>query len=290
MKKLFVLSLISMLSLSTATVSFAHPSNLTHSSKPFSHKVAQVQMLKKTGISIDLNDLLHEEHSFALRDPKTGMISYTRSGDFLIMDGYFYQRGKRLQGYALAADLVGNACELSDIHLSYTIAPHATSQIDMRFNLNSNTAVVNVPFNIDDYNTFSYQLAINVYDSLGDIHLVQMFFIKKMTNDWSAYVYVDRTMSAEGHISFDTMGQIVQSESLSYITFYPMNGAASPQVFSMTFAGSTQFAIPFSVTRMDQDGNTVGDLNSILVDDIGYVTQGFTNGEKVSVGKIAIVQ
>ena len=62
-------------------------------------------------------------------------------------------------------------------------------------------------------------------------------------------------------------------------------GGASPSAITFDFGeiggtdGLSQFASPTSVAFVNQNGAEVGELSSISIDDQGYVSASFTNGE-----------
>ena len=63
------------------------------------------------------------------------------------------------------------------------------------------------------------------------------------------------------------------------------NGGASPSQVAFDFGqvggtdGLSQFASPTSVAFVNQNGAEVGELNAISIDDQGFVSASFTNGE-----------
>ena len=290
MKKACVLPAIGTMLCAVSVVAFAHSLEPGRLQSVVSHKVLRAQLSDVSSGMIDLSELLHNKHTFALRDPKSGRISYTGSGDFMVMDGYFYQNGKRLQGYTMATDLVANAYQLSDIHLTLTLPPRMTAHIDTIINLQSNAVIPEEPFTPYDSRSFNYAIVTSLYDSLGERHLAELFFVMKETNTWRTYVAVDSSVVSEGEVVFDSTGALKQTKGLTNIPFYPMTGAVSPQIFSFSLAGSTQFAMPDMVMQMNQDGAGPGYIAGYTVDDIGYLDAWFTNGEFVSAGKIAVLQ
>jgi len=274
------------LSLITITVTptvFANHSY--HVSSSVNHAVKYT--ISDTKSLIDLSDLLHSKYVFALRDPKTGNLSYTQSGEFIWKDDYLYQNRMRLQGYNISTELVDNACQLSDIKLLTLLPAHVTTQFNPVLNLDANSAKPDKPFDPNDYASFNYVITAHLYDSLGAQHGAGLFFAKNTYNDWFVHVVIDGSVLTKGRITFKTNGEFDQAEGLANIIFNP-TGAAQ-QVFSISLERATQFATPSSVFSMDQDGRSVGHLSSVDVDEIGYVNQYFTNGEVITAGKIAVL-
>lgn len=283
MKKLM---LFSILSLTLTSTSFGYQI------KPY-HFPASNHSIKATVTKpiIDLEELLHHrQYTFAVRNPETGNLTYTLSGEFIMKDGYFYQDGSRLQGYTISTELVDKSCELSDIKISSTIPVQATTQYHLRLNLDSNSTQINQAFNANDINSFNYKSTSTVFDSLGNPHLLNLFFVKIKPNDWLVHTAVDDVVLTQGEIKFSTDGQIDQVAGLSTITFNPSNGASTPQTVLLSLAESSQYAMQSSMWIVTQNGHLAGNLNGIDVDEIGYVNAAYNNGEVITAGKIAVLQ
>ena len=71
-------------------------------------------------------------------------------------------------------------------------------------------------------------------------------------------------------------------------------GGAAPSVISFDFGaiggvdGVSQFASPTNVAFVNQNGAEVGELNSVSIDDQGYVIAAFTNGEERRLYKLPV--
>ncbi|MDG4870417.1 flagellar hook-basal body complex protein, partial [Guyparkeria sp. 1SP6A2] len=53
---------------------------------------------------------------------------------------------------------------------------------------------------------------------------------------------------------------------------------------------ATQFAAPFELTKFDQDGATTGFLTKIDFDEYGSVLATYSNGQNVTLGRVAMVR
>jgi len=60
--------------------------------------------------------------------------------------------------------------------------------------------------------------------------------------------------------------------------------------FDLDFFGTTQFATPFSVNGLDQDGLPAGNLTGIDVDDTGVVFARYSNGGSKALGQVALAR
>ncbi len=258
------------------------------------------------------------EGFFILRDG-SGAQYYTRAGQFRFdQDRYLVNpTGYRVQGYL--ADQSGQLLStVSDLQLSdRTLPAHPTEEIELYANLDASEAVP-AAFDIDDAdNTANFSSGITVYDSLGNSHLVNVYFRKEADNSWEWHAVIDEDevtgTSATGDLlevgtgtlTFNTDGSL-QDDSNSGLSFSDSSGtqfdggAADDQTVAINFGdelatsgntgllGSTQFARVSSVTFQSQDGYTAGALESFSIDSDGMINGSFTNGTVQVLGQIAL--
>lgn len=208
-------------------------------------------------------------------------------------------------------------------------APQSTAEVEIGVNLPANSANLSVDaFDPDDSNTYSSSTSITVYDSLGDAHIATAYFVKEQNlgasgqqNTWGVFlgitddtgnqtildVYdgVGGAASATatvpggvsyGVLSFDSQGVFQGTEPATGIFTdqfsFLNNGADTTQqvLFDFTNNAPTQFAAPFSVNTLSQDGFTIGRLTGLSVDDQGVIQATYSNGQSQSVGKVALAR
>lgn len=68
------------------------------------------------------------------------------------------------------------------------------------------------------------------------------------------------------------------------------NASVSPMAFNVDFFGSTQFATPFSVNALKQDGLPAGNLTGIDIDGTGVVFARYSNGGSKALGQVALAR
>ncbi|WP_333874538.1 flagellar hook-basal body complex protein [Methylobacter sp.] len=68
------------------------------------------------------------------------------------------------------------------------------------------------------------------------------------------------------------------------------NASVAPMAFDLDFFGSTQFATPFSVNGLKQDGLPAGNLTGIDVDGTGVVFARYSNGGSKPLGQVALAR
>jgi flagellar hook protein FlgE len=83
-------------------------------------------------------------------------------------------------------------------------------------------------------------------------------------------------------------GIFQDNSDLMRVSFNPGTGAATPQAIDISLGLSTQFASPFSITALTQDGYATGRLTGVEVDPSGIITARFGNGKSQQLGQVAL--
>lgn len=131
------------------------------------------------------------------RTTVSGATQYSRNGQFsLDKEGFIVNaQGAKLTGYianASGAILPGSPSPLQ-INTA-DLKPVATTRVDTELNLDSGSAVpVTSPFNATDPTTYNKQTPIDVYDSLGNPHVMSSFYVKTSAGHWDVYAAADGT-------------------------------------------------------------------------------------------------
>ena len=124
-----------------------------------------------------------------------GATQYSRNGQFsLDKEGYLVNaQSARLTGFT--AGPTGAILAGSPVPLQINTAdlrPVATTRVDTEINLDSSTiAPVTSPFNAADPTSYNKQTPIDVYDSLGNPHVMSTFYVKTSGGSWDVYSAVD---------------------------------------------------------------------------------------------------
>jgi flagellar hook protein FlgE len=124
-----------------------------------------------------------------------GSITYSRNGQFqLDKNGYIVDSGgAHLTGYAVNAQGVLATGAPSDLQISSaTLSPSATTSAKEVLNLDSRESVpTTTPFSASDSTSFNNSDSISVYDSLGNSHMLQTYYVKTGANSWNVYATND---------------------------------------------------------------------------------------------------
>jgi len=156
--------------------------------------------LKFTNNSLDI--AISGDGFFAMTpDLAARDMSFTRAGAFKLSKENFIvdNNGNYLQGYAVDPTS-GSTTSVSlsttqPIQIPSTAgAPRSTSNVYMTMNLDSRVVVPTAVFNPTDKATFNSSTSTTIYDSLGEPHILTLYFRKTgaaTDNDWLVYGQLD---------------------------------------------------------------------------------------------------
>jgi flagellar hook protein FlgE len=129
------------------------------------------------------------------RTETSGLVQYTRNGQFSLDKGGFLvtPQGANLTGYSVGPS--GQVLAGSPVPLQINTAdlkPVPTSKIDTSLNLDSRVdPPTNYPFNANDPTTYNKQTPVDVYDTLGNAHVMSMYYVKTGAGTWDVYAGSD---------------------------------------------------------------------------------------------------
>ena len=228
---------------------------------------------------------------------------FTRAGSFRPdADGNLVNTaGYYLQGWPLDSTgaLPANTTVLSSLQtvniasLASTAVPTTLAELGM--NLPSTAA-----------NGDTHSVTVQVFDSLGNAHDLQLDFVYNDTTappQWDIVVQ-DPTLSSTGVVS-GTVAPAVRSITFNgdgtpaTITFPPIDitwtaTIANPSSIAFDLGtlgladGVTQFAGEFAITFIDQDGAQFGAFTHVSIGDDGVVTAHFDNGQLFDIYQLPI--
>lgn len=161
--------------------------------------------------------------------------------------------------------------------------------------------------------TSNFSTPVTVYDSLGNGHVVTLYFRKDSLgatgNNWDWYAVVNGTDSTSGNteiqatgtVTFNTNGALYSETGITYPTggFNFTGGAAQNQLITFDFGnslaqggtgtdGTTQYGTSSGVSMLSQDGYSSGTLQRIAVDQDGIISGIFSNGKDLTLGQVLL--
>lgn len=250
-----------------------------------------------------------------------GSISYTRNGQFqLDKNGFIVNaNGARLTGFTANAAGVLSTGAPGDLQLNTgSLAPKATSSLSMEINLDSSKSVPTAAtFDPSDPNSYTSSNSATIYDSLGNAHTVQMYYVATTTpGQWNVWATCDGfafdgstgATQLPGSLQFfNTSNQAglldaansgtngkggFDGLSIDLDLIATANGktnnAPTPLVFNLDYANSTQYSSSFSTSSQKQDGFAAGRLSSFNVGADGVITGRYTNGQSATLGQVVL--
>jgi flagellar hook protein FlgE len=283
-------------------------------------KAVQQQMkqgiIETTGNTFDL--ALSGDGFFAVKpDLVSTDTLYTRAGEFRIDENNFIRgtSGQYLLAYPVNAD--GRATStafdaLRPLQLPASSGnPVPSSQLQLAVNLPADGIVVpdqprylTTPYAFDatDPRTYNVATSATLYDSEGNPQLANVYYVRTKgpdatddTSRWNVHVVIGLTeltpSSGAPELVFDDLGRLsTPAGPFPFAPYDPGNGA---DPIALTFdpgTATSQVNSPFTVFSLAQDGVPPGRLDSVTVDETGVVRVGFSNGEALAVGKVAIAR
>lgn len=230
-----------------------------------------------------------------------GATTWTRNGQFNVdKDGYIVNaNGSRLTGYLANSSNVivpSSPAEIfintSDLQPQATGASAGSTGLEIGLNLDSRELANAAAFNAGDPTTYNSSTSATVYDSLGNPHLLSMYFKKTAPNTWDLYTTLNGANQAgPTAVAFDSTGTLT-APPLGTIAqnFTPaqLGTGAAALSFPLNLTGSTQYGNIFGVNMITQDGYTSGRLSGLSVASDGTVQGRYSNGQTRDLAQVVL--
>ena len=283
--------------------------------------------------SSDTDVAIEGEGFFIVREPVGGANFYTRAGAFgFNADGFLVNpEGFRVQGQLfdpITEELAPGDPEDIIVEETGLVPARATGEVVLNTNLDASSQVLS-PIALTDTRvaydptanpidpaTYNYSTSMTVFDSLGENHLVTLYFRKEnivpgpphATSPWNVYwtaenihgnaMVADPLTSPLPGLSFSEDGLIIDANGVgpNDPAFIPVetiiNGinfanGSEPIDLKVQF-NMTQFDSESRVISQEQNGYGAGSLSSVAIDGTGTVIATYSNGTQVSVATLAL--
>ncbi|MEZ9708837.1 flagellar hook protein FlgE [Vibrio breoganii] len=241
-----------------------------------------------TGRSLDL--AIGGSGFFVLNDG-AGNTQYSRAGMFQMNSNGFIvsSDGAKLQGYP--ADVNGNVMNgvITDLTVGTdSLKAQSTDKVDFTANLNAGASIVDGvtnPFDPTNPDSYTSSYATTIFDSLGNEHTVEQYFVKTADNSWDVHAVVNGTLESSNALSFDTDGALIAGQTYS-VPFNPPG--ATPMTIDVNFDGTTQYGSDYIVTKNSTNGYTSGEYTGLRIDDDGSVFATYSNGQSQLQGQVVL--
>lgn len=253
-------------------------------------------------------DVAVSGQGFLIVQTSSGATQYTRDGNLKIdgsgnlvdVNGDYVQGWSSLTGNVNSTGPIGNIT----VPTGTLEQAKATANMSMTLNLDA-TAANTTPSTGGVPNPPTFSEPIEVYDSLGNSHVVTLDFWKTASATpttpaqwtWSASVpAADGATTSTGTLEFDQNGNLVSPSSAAAsptITITGLTDGASDLTFNWNLYNSgnptiTQYAQASSMSTDTQDGNAAAQLGQISIANGGAVLAALSNGQQLQVGQLAM--
>lgn len=232
---------------------------------------------------------------FRLTDA-AGKIFYSRNGEFTKdADGFITNNGLYLTGYQATGTppSIQPGSPLGPIQIPDTQMPaKASTSGSLQGNLNSSDDnKVLADFDASDASTYNFASVVEAYDSLGNKHTVDVYYIKTADNQWTVKT---RDTSAPGNpefqettLQFNSAGELISTPAEVDIIGAAFKGG-DPLNFKLDLSGMTQQASDTAMEPAKTDGYEPGKQNGYTVGDNGQIIASYSNGQQQLIGQVVL--
>jgi flagellar hook protein FlgE len=251
--------------------------------------------LENTGSATDL--AINGKGFFIVNDP-SGSSFYTRAGQFYLDEngGMVNPDNYAVQGYEI--DTNGNLGNLTDISIpgDRVSPPSGTANFTFDINLDAGAATGD-----------TYSTSQSVYDSLGNTVPLTLTFTKLDTSvpaTARSWTVSGSAPAPNGGVAFtggttftfNESGNLTAPAGDLTVDITMANGATTPMSLAWDLVDAvnvplgdiTGYASPSNTTFQFQDGFASGVLRGISVDESGFITAAYSNGQLIPVFQVAM--
>ncbi len=248
------------------------------------------------------------EGFFMLKEVGNDTTFYSRAGAFRFdAEGFLVNpEGFHVQGKAFDDD--GNVIpgDPTDIQVANVglVPAKVTDEIILNTNLDASEVPPLLAFNPAIPATFNYSASTTTFDTLGNEHLVSLYFVKDAADntwDWH-WTAEDANGLPLGNPPAVPMGQIVFNQDGTLDDLIAGNGTGQilaadidwdngsvPTGVDLTF-DTTQFNSASTVISQDQNGYGAGNLTNVGINEEGIVIASYSNGQQVKVSNLVLAK
>jgi flagellar hook protein FlgE len=246
-------------------------------------------------------DVAIQGSGFFVAHDTQGNTVYTRGGNMQVdLNGVLTtSTGEKVQGWStLNADgTINTNAPVGDIIVpTGTLkAPSPTQNVAVSLNLNAGA--------VSGGSDGTFSTSIEVFDSLGESHVLSFAFTKDPTNNswsYSATIPSADTTSPPtpltGTLTFDSNGNLTSpavTDPSPQIAIAGLTDGASDMtinwaLYTGTSQNITQFSQPSAVSADSQDGSATASLTQVAIGNGGTILAQYSDGKQVVVGQMAM--
>jgi flagellar hook protein FlgE len=141
---------------------------------------------------------------------------------------------------------------------------------------------------------------ISIFDRNGESHVLNLRFQRVDAQTWELFATLPNDPGAtvvDGHVAnirFNQQGELIAAGQPGADTILEFQFATGLQQVNLDLGtlgdidGVTHFGGPATANAISQDGYAAGTLSDVVVDENGFVTGIFTNGQRTAYGQIGL--
>lgn len=251
-----------------------------------------------------------------------GQIEYSRDGAFHTdANGFLIDaEGANVTGYSVGTGGIVSSTNPQPIQVPMgNMPPAATTVIkNSGLNLDSSQAVpATTPFNPANTTSYTFSNQVTTYDTLGDAHQIQLYYVRNpqpaapaaATVDYTVYAAEDGTLITPpapattaglvGTMTFSSTGQLTQfadangvasatTPDVVSLTLTSATGAVTPTPINLDLTGATSFGGTGNSANLQPDGNAAGNFVTAEIDQNGNVVCTYTNEKTQTVAQLVL--
>lgn len=232
---------------------------------------------------------------------EAGKVFYSRNGQFKQDEnGYIINnQGMFLSGYQATGTppTIGQGAATGPIKIpSGQMPPRASDAGKMKGNLNSGEEKIDQtehPFDPKEGKSYSSVQQVDAYDSQGNKHTINVYYVKTGDNQWKAYSMDTTSPSTadpawqETDLTFDAAGKLTSTPAKLSVQGASFNGAEALN-FELDLEGTTQQASDTAMDSPSTTGYGAGQKNGHIIGENGEVIVSYSNGQSQTIGQIVL--
>ena len=163
--------------------------------------------------------------------------------------------------------------------------------------------VTNPDIDPADKTTYNYSASSQVFDSLGNSHMVSVYWrlVSDATNSWTMGYTVDNdnalpiatlttplTFGPTGNLP-DTDGDGLPNPVTESISIPSLGNGANPLTIDLAF-DCTQFDSDSVVIGQKQNGYSAGSLTNVAINGDGIVVASYSNGKQINIAQLVLAK
>ncbi|CDG18035.1 flagellar hook protein FlgE [Xenorhabdus doucetiae] len=243
-------------------------------------------------------DMAITQGGFFRMQDTNGNIFYSRNGQFK-MDAdrnLINMQGMKLTGYPAVNGEVQQGGAVGPISIpTDMLSAKATTEVKLKANLKSTVEAIDQTekaFDPTNQDSYHYSTPLPVFDSLGNQHELNVYFVKRADNQWEIKAKDTSVENAEvqelGNVAFDGNGQMLGTNNVFKFEMASLNGSIAAPI-TIDFNGSKQQEIPqHFIANRSPDGYTAGTFTSYRIENDGKIYGNYSNDQKQVLGQIVM--